>query len=234
MIFEGGGREVPLTLRPMRAARGLRLSVDPVRERVLLTMPHRGSRRAALAWVEARRPWIEELLAQAPAGKPFASGTILPLDDERLTIAWRESGPRSIEKSEGLLVCGGPLDRVPHRVHAWLRREALALLSADTAHFAQRAGVTVTRVSVGDPRRRWGSCASSGAIAFSWRLALAPRFVRRSTVAHEVAHRLHMDHSSAFHAAHAELLGEDPVRARNWLRRYGAELHLFGRGSGLG
>ena len=32
---------------------------------------------------------------------------------------------------------------------------------------------------------------------------------------------------------HARLLGEDPGPARDWLRRHGAELHLFGRGSGF-
>ncbi|MBR7518504.1 DUF45 domain-containing protein, partial [Mycobacterium tuberculosis] len=83
---------------------------------------------------------------------------------------------------------------VPRRVEAWLRREALRLLSADTADYAARAGVTVARVAVGDPRGRWGSCAASGAIRYSWRLALAPAAVRRATAAHEVAHRLHMNH----------------------------------------
>ena len=60
VLFRGGGRTVPLTLRPMPTARGLRLSVDPVRERVLLTMPQRGSRRAAIAWAEGRRAWVED------------------------------------------------------------------------------------------------------------------------------------------------------------------------------
>ena len=233
-IFHGGGRSVPLTLRPMPTARGLRLSVDPVRERVLLTMPKRGSRRAALAWVETRRGWIEGLLREAPAGRPFADGAVVPFDDRDIEIAWREDGPRSATRIGDRLVCGGPPDRLPARVEAWLKREALVLLSGDTADYAGRAGVTVSRVSVGDPRRRWGSCGSGGAIAYSWRLALAPRFVRRSTAAHEVAHRLHMDHSPAFQAAHARLLGEDPAPARDWLRRHGAELHLFGRGRGFG
>ena len=229
-VFQGGDRAVPLTLRPMAAARRLRLSVDPSRERVLLTMPARGSRRVALAWAEERRDWVERLLRAAPAARPFAPGAVLPLDDAALRIDWRKEGPRAPRRDGDLLLCGGPAERLPARVEAWLRREALALLSADTARFAQLAGVSVSRVSVGDPRRRWGSCGSGGAIAYSWRLALAPAFVRRSVAAHEVAHRLHMDHGSAFHAAHARLLGENPAPAAEWLRRHGAELHLFGRG----
>jgi predicted metal-dependent hydrolase len=110
-----------------------------------------------------------------------------------------------------------------------LRAEALKLLSAETAEFAARAGVRVARVSIGDPRARWGSCASSGAIRYSWRLAMAPGFVRRATVAHEVAHRVHMHHGPDFHALVAQLLGADPAAARAWLRAHGSALHWVGR-----
>ena len=75
---------------------------------------------------------------------------------------------------------------------------------------------------------RWGSCASTGTIRYSWRLILAPAFVRRATVAHEVAHLVHMNHAPAFHALVAEILGSDPRPARAWLRREGAALHRFG------
>jgi predicted metal-dependent hydrolase len=53
--------------------------------------------------------------------------------------------------------------------------------------------------------------------------------VREATVAHEVAHRLHMDHSPEFHAAFARLLGRDGKAERAWLRRHGAGLHAIGR-----
>jgi predicted metal-dependent hydrolase len=129
----------------------------------------------------------------------------------------------------GRLVCGGPAEGLARRITAWLRREALALLAEETALYATRAGVAVERVTIGDPKGRWGSCSSRGAIRYSWRLILAPDPVRRATVAHEVAHRLHMDHSPAFHAAAERILGEDPAPARAWLRTHGAALHWVGR-----
>ena len=55
--------------------------------------------------------------------------------------------------------------------------------------------------------------------------------MRRATAAHEVAHRVHMNHSAAFHALVATLYGRDPAAERAWLRRHGASLHWFGRGS---
>ena len=109
----------------------------------------------------------------------------------------------------------------------WLRVRAKAVLDAETRAMARDNDLTVASVGVGDPRSRWGSCTSSGAIRYSWRLILAPPDVRRATVAHELAHLLHMDHSPAFHAAHARIMGGDPRPARAWLRAHGAELHRY-------
>jgi len=89
-------------------------------------------------------------------------------------------------------------------------------------------GRAVAQVRIGDPRARWGSCASGGRIAYSWRLILAPPSVRRAVVAHEVAHLVHANHGPDFHA----LLGQlDPTVAasRVWLKRHGAALHWVGR-----
>jgi len=132
------------------------------------------------------------------------------------------------------LVCGGPIDQFPVRIERWLKREALRLLTEDTAHYAAKAGVTVAKVAIGDPKARWGSCSGDGTIRYSWRLLLAPGFVRRATVAHEVAHRVHMHHGPAFHALVADLFEGDPDAARRWLRAEGAGLHWYGRASSSG
>jgi predicted metal-dependent hydrolase len=117
---------------------------------------------------------------------------------------------------------------VSRRIAAFLKREALRVLTDETIAIAARAGVTIGRVGIGDPRARWGSCSSRGDIRYAWRLILAPGFVLTSTVAHEVAHRLHMDHSPAFRAAEQRLLGTSPAPARAWLREHGAGLYWVG------
>src|SRR3546814_2280285 len=149
----------------------------------------------------------------------------------RSSDLWDAGRSRRGAREDDRLVCGGPPEGLARRITSWLRREALRVLSEETAFYAGRAGVIVSQVTVGDPRGRWGSCAASGAIRYSWRLILAPDHVRRATVAHEVAHRLHMDHSPAFHAAAARILGDDPAPARAWLRTHGAALHWIGRES---
>ncbi len=212
-------------------ARRAKLSVDPASGRIRLTLPPRASVREALRWAEQQQGWIDAQRARLPEARPFVPGAEIPFDDATLTIDWDEVAPRRVDRIGERLRVGGPAERVPARVLAWLKREALRVLSDETAEFAARAGVRVSGVGIGDARGRWGSCASRGMIRYSWRLILAPRFVRRATVAHEVAHRIHMNHGPAFQALVGELDECDPAESRAWLRRNGAALHWFGRES---
>jgi len=210
-------------------ARRAKLSVDPASGRVRLTLPPRAPVKPALRWAEGQQAWIAAQQARLPRPRPFVPGGTVPLGDSLLTIDWSETGPRRVERHGDILRCGGPLDGLARRIETWLKREALRVLSAETAEFAGRAGVGVTRVAIGDPRSRWGSCTSTGAIRYSWRLILAPDYVRRATVAHEVAHRVHMNHGPDFHALVERLDESDPDRSRAWLRANGAALHWIGR-----
>ena len=230
LLFTSGKTTASLTIRPSPRARRMRLRVDPRTGAVMLTLPRSVSRRRALAWAESQRGWIEAALAAVPAPTPLAPGTELPLFGVPHLVEWREGASRSVRVDDGRICLGGPVEMVPARLLRWLRKEAGRLLEQETREIAARAGVDVSRVGVGDPVSRWGSCSSGGAIRYSWRLILAPDWVRRATVAHEVAHRIHMDHSRAFHRLVAELLGSDPAPARQWLRANGAGLHRIGRG----
>lgn len=229
LVFNGGGRARTLTIVRRPRARSMRLTIDPRDASVLLSLPSRAALRPALAWAAGKRDWIEGELARLPGPQPIAPGMIFTFAGEPVQLNWTPSLPRTIRKGEGALMMGGPEENLAARLLRYLRREALAVLEHETRTLAARHGIAVARVAVGDPKSRWGSCASSGDIRYSWRLILAPDEVRRATVAHEVAHRVHMNHGAAFHALVAELHGSDPKSSRQWLRNHGAALHWFGR-----
>jgi predicted metal-dependent hydrolase len=218
-----------LQLRRSARAKGLRLRVDPRTGAVLLTVPNRVSEKKARSWAAGHQKWIERQLASVRPAAPIEPGGTVPLYGLPHQLDWSPERPRSVRIEHGRIVSGGPLETLETRLLRWLQRHALEVLSDDTRFYAAKAGVTVEKVGVGDTRSRWGSCSSSGAIRYSWRLILAPEHVRRATAAHEVAHRVHMNHGPAFHALVAELFGADPAPAREWLRREGASLHRFGR-----
>ncbi len=212
-------------------ARRVRLSIDPASGRARLVLPRRAALKPALAWARGKADWIAEQQARLPAARPYAPGMVLTVADQPLTIDWQPGSRRRVEVVGDTLSLSGPLDTLPRRVETWLKRTALDQLADDTAYYAAKAGVSVTKVAIGDARGRWGSCAVDGVIRYSWRLILAPGWVRRATVAQEVAHRVHMNHGPAFHALAAQLYDGDPTPARAWLRTHGAGLHWVGRSS---
>ncbi|KQS03224.1 metal-dependent hydrolase [Sphingomonas sp. Leaf357] len=225
--MSSGEIEVVRNARSRRA----KLSVDPASGRVRLTLPPRAPLKAALHWAQEQQAWIDRQRARLPRARPFAPGAAVPFDDVMLSIVWDGAAPRRIVRDGEELRCGGPSEGLARRIETWLKREALRVLSAETAEFAAKADVTVAQVSIGDPKGRWGSCSASGVIRYSWRLILAPAFVRRSTVAHEIAHRVHMNHGPDFHALADALTEGHPEDSRAWLRANGAALHWFGRDS---
>ncbi|MBX3593648.1 MAG: M48 family metallopeptidase [Sphingomonas sp.] len=207
----------------------MKLSVDHVTGRVRLTLPPRAPVGPAMEWARQQGDWIARALAGRVEAQPFEPGARILFMGEEVALGWDSGFPRTPVLDDGQLIAGGPREGFERRIERWLRRQALITLSAETAEYASRAGVGVARVAIGDPKGRWGSCASSGVIRYSWRLILAPPAVRRATVAHEVAHRVHMNHGPAFHTLVRTLFDRDPSRERAWLRANAMRLHSFGR-----
>jgi len=220
----------PVELRSHPRARRLRLALDEPRGLLRLTVPRRVSRRAALAWAAEQAGWVEAQLARLEPGEPLQSGATIPLDGEEILLRWDEAAPRTPRLAGHVLSCGGPADRFAGRVARWLRDEARRRLVEETRDLCARSGVADGPVSVGDADTRWGSCSASGAIRYNWRLLLAPAHVRAYVVAHEVAHRVHLNHGPGFHALQATLYDGDVGAARSELRRLGPRLKRVGRG----
>ena len=229
LMFSGGGRVQPLVIVRRHGAKGMRLSVDPRDASVRLSLPPRAALRPALAWAAGKRDWIEAELAKMPRGVAIVPGMRMCVAGEAVILDWSEAHPRNPVLVDVTLRVGGPIEQLPARVLRFLKKLALETLERETRELAAQHDIVIGKVVIGDPRSRWGSCASSGDIRYSWRLILAPRDVRLATVAHEVAHRIHMNHGREFHALVARLHGGDPAPARRWLRAHGTTLHWFGR-----
>jgi predicted metal-dependent hydrolase len=231
LVFSGGGRSRELEVVRRPGTRAMRLSVDPRDASVRLSMPPRAALRPALAWAATKRAWVEAQLEKLPAPMPFVPGMVFDLRGQTVRLDWSADYPRTPKLADGVLQIGGPLESLSSRLTRWLKAEALRVLDSETRELCAAHGLPITTIGVGDPRGRWGSCSSSGAIRYSWRLILAPPEVLSATVAHEVAHLVHLDHSPAFHAEVARLYGRAPNAERRWLKSHGTALHWFGRAS---
>ena len=135
----------------------------------------------------------------------------------------RRTGAR-IRRDGDVLLIPGPEDGWPRQLAAWLKWTARAEAEPAINAYATSVGRPWSRLTLRDPKSRWGSCTADGGIMLSWRLTLAPREVFNYVAAHEVAHLVEMNHSPAFWAV-VERLDPDHQTSRAWLRREGAALH---------
>jgi predicted metal-dependent hydrolase len=220
-----GAAVLPIVIRRLGHARRMTLRLAPDGSEVRVSIPQWGRTAEALAFARSRREWLAGQLAAIPKAQvPEPDGTIAyrgrPLRIEHLPEAPR----RAVPMGEAIRI-GGPAEALSARLRRWLEREARSALTDDLAEYCLRAGVPAPKLTLSNARRRWGSCGPEGAIRINWRLIMAPDFVRRSVVAHEVAHLVHFDHSPRFHAFLADLFEGDLAAANRWLKREGRSLY---------
>lgn len=223
--IEVGGRMLPVVLRRLPQARRITMRLAPDGSEVRVSLPKWGRSGEALAFVRSKGDWLESQLArigQEPGRDPRAA---LPFCGEMLAIRHDPLAPRRPAIEGAGIVAGGPEQSLGPRLQRWLEGEALRLLTADLAHYCAAIDRQPPRLALSRAQRRWGSCSARGAIRINWRLVMAPADVRRSVVAHEVAHLVHFDHSPAFHALLDRLFEGDIKAANRWLKREGRGLY---------
>ncbi len=106
------------------------------------------------------------------------------------------------------------------------RREARARISLLAQSEAAALGVSYTRLTLRDQRSRWGSCSSSRALSFNWRLVLAPHDVLDYVVVHEVCHLVELHHGPAFWRL-VEQRRPAYAESKRWLDDHGWEILAY-------
>ena len=223
------GEMVPVKIRRNPRARRISMRADAVKREIRITMPNHIPTNVAMDFVKQKHQWIAARLQSAPDAASVARGSEIAIEGETHVIEWQADWPRAIRQSEGSIRLGGPETMIEARVLRWLKAEARRVYTDEIAHYCEQAGEPVPRLSIGDPRSRWGSCSSRGTISLSWRLIMAPAHVCRSVIAHEVAHIRHMDHSPAFYGWLDQLFEGDRKAADRWLKLHGTGLQRVGR-----
>ena len=183
-----------------------------------------------MSFAAEKAVWLRDRLARLPPRIPFRDGAIVPVlglsHRIRQTTA-TDLFQTEVRREAGELLAVCHPDDVSVRVGEWFRDSAYDILARRATAAADRIGAEVTRVSVRDPRTRWGSCSESGTLSFSWRLFMAPEWVMDYVVAHEVAHLREMNHGQAFWRLVGHLVDRIDD-ARSWLHRSGPRLHRYG------
>lgn len=219
-----GDPAIEVRLRRNARARRMILRVAHAGAMTTLTLPPHVPLAAAQAFLKDQEQWLRQRMASCPGGVAVRDGSVLPFGDGSLTI--RSQAGRGLVHADGELRVGGGASGLPRRVGAFLREAARAECAGATDRYAADLGLRPGRITLRDPRSRWGSCTATGDLMYSWRLILAPSAVLDYVVAHEVAHLAEMNHSECFWKVVARLC-PGFQQPRDWLRRNGAGLHAF-------
>ena len=219
------GRILPVVIKRLERSRRLAMRLAPDGSEVRITMPRWTRTADALAFVQERSDWLELQLAKLPVPVELINGVPIPYRGAELELQHLAGTSRRVRIEDAALVLGGPAESLGPRLRRWLEGEAQRLMAQDLAYFCERAAQAPPRLMLSSAQRRWGSCAHGGTIRINWRLIMAPDFVRRSVVAHEVAHLVHFDHSPRFHALLGDIYDGDMAAANRWLKREGRSLY---------
>ena len=202
----------------------MRVRVEPDGS-LLVTLPQSAQASEADDAVAQLGRWIakrREKLALAHSAVARPEGT-LPYLGELLTIDEQGGRTRAHRSGARLLV---PADaRRDRAIESWYRRRAKAEVTERLPAALAALGADAGPISIRDQRTRWGSCSSSGALSFNWRLLLGPPELLDYVVWHEACHLVVLDHSSRFWAL-LERHCPGYRQPRDWLRRNGAALNL--------
>lgn len=161
------------------------------------------------AFLAQKARWIAQKQAQmrAAAPAPFlpADGAKLPYLGGTLTLRLCRV-PLCID-FDGFLLVPDRGDALAH-IRAWRKERAAQVLGARVALWTARTGIQVSAVHYGQARCRWGSMSRAGSLRLNAALLHCPLEAVDYVIVHELAHRLHPDHSPAFHAQVRRFLPE--------------------------
>ena len=233
--FDLDDRTCLIEVKSLPRARRLTLRVDPGLGQPRVVKPSHVTLCEVEAFLQRNHGWLRQRLANLPPPVPFIHGAEIPLRGNlhRICHQPQERGTVwCLAAADGIpaqLCVAGAAAHLGRRVEDWLKREARRNIQERVRHHADKIAPTPGRITCRDTRSRWGSCAANGNLSFSWRLIFAPTGVLDYVVAHEVSHLVEHNHSARFWRLTASLCPEFEA-ARRWLKRYGNDLHRYGRG----
>lgn len=227
------GQELECRLVRSVAAKKLRIKVRP--DGVEVVLPEGRDSRDGVAFVVENQVWVVEQLERARRLSALrrsdkrTRGQIL-FRGEPVTLKVMRSecwqAPNKVEQENGVITIthgAGSRTAVGRSLENWLRKLAREHIVQHIADISQRVKREPNRIYVMGQRTKWGNCSALGNLSFNWRLIMAPDYVLRYIITHEMVHLVIPDHSQKFWLT-VQSLCPNSDRARQWLVANGHRL----------
>ncbi|KFZ29259.1 hypothetical protein IDAT_04350 [Pseudidiomarina atlantica] len=199
---------------------------------VEIRAPWHLSERRIQAFVAAKHDWINKHLSRQQQQladfrvRRWQSGERLRWLGEPLTLVVQTHTRKSCRRVANSLQVtvtprANPQKEPRGMIRQWYQHHAQAWLDAFFVNEWPHDHVLRPQSwGVGHFSSKWGHCTRKGELKFSWKLWLAPEWVVRNVVIHELCHLQEFNHSARFWQLVAQH-SEDYQAAEKWLRQHG-------------
>lgn len=228
-----GGQEVECRLIRSKSAKKLRIKVKP--DGVEVVVPEGRDAQEGFTFVSENQAWVMKQLERARQlravrrpdkrmrGEVLLRGEPVPVNVVR-SDRWQAPNKVVLEDGAISITCGPDARTpVPRSLENWLRKKARESIEKHLAVVGKRVRRTPNRVYIMGQRTKWGNCSALGNLSFNWRLIMAPDYVLRYIVTHEMVHLAIPDHSQRFWLT-VQSICPNADRARQWLVANGHRL----------
>lgn len=227
------GQDVECRFVHSPTATKLRIKVRP--DSLEVVVPDGRGTMEATEFVLANRAWVIEQLERARQlravrrpdkrlrGQILYRGEPVPVSVVQIDT-WQAPNKVILEPG-AIVITRGPDARTPvaRSLEYWLRKQARGRIEQHLIDVGKCVKRTPNRVYVMGQRTKWGNCSALGNLSFNWRLIMAPDYVLRYIVTHEMVHLAIPDHSQRFWLT-VQSLCPNADRARQWLVANGHRL----------
>ncbi|MFC0445648.1 M48 family metallopeptidase [Pseudidiomarina halophila] len=182
-------------------------------------------------FVASKEAWIQKHLQrqqQQLAGvqpRNWQAGERLRWLGQPLTLQVRTATRKNCCRENDALIATVTTRSNPEKepkgiVRAWYQQRAKQWLDDFFSDWPQNHPLQPNSWEVGGFSGKWGHCSRKGELKFSWKLWLAPEWVVRNVVIHELCHLAEFNHSARFWQWVARY-SDDYQAAEQWLRQHG-------------
>ena len=202
------------------------LKIDNKERIPVLTIPRYCSSKRALEFVRSNQDWIDSCLSKIPQIRQFQNGEQLSLFGKTYTIKHMPKARAGVFFDGDSVCVSGGREFLHRRLRDFIKEQAQKKFHQASQRLAAKIDCRVNDVCIKDTKSRWGSCSNRNNINYNWRIALAPDYVIKYLIAHEVSHLRHPDHSEDFWNCVASF---EPRyhKGRDWLKEHGKELYIY-------